>query len=610
MNSNVGKLETFLSSLDFDPKSDFKETDIPSKIGVDFVYKIDNVSPIYFKYLPESTLSNELLELHQKIWNENKTEVFIVVSDNKTFLCASKYKPDKDNSLKCIFKDFSYGVNSTGFEHEKLEPLLKENIDFGFFWEFVRKNIKERKRQSVDYDLLLNLIALKKDMISELPPDKSYILIERCLFLKFLEDRGFHTPPTFIDILKDKNSKKLIERFNEVNKSLNGDIYDDKTVFTQQEISANIMEKLHNFFTTDYKNKQLRLFPYRFDIISVELLSNIYEAFLKTKEQADKGIYYTPSNLVDLVLNETLEPILKKNPKPNCLDFACGSGIFLVKSFKKIIDKNNCQSDFEKKKDILKNCIFGIEKDSVATRITVFSLYLTLLEGEDPNKVKQLIKNNRIKFPKLFGKNILWNDTLFDELNFINEDSKKFNTFDVVVGNPPWGVNVFANIKHEKEIKLSAEKHQAVKPNDQSSQYFILKAEDFMKDISIAGIVFNNTNLLMKQAQPFRKQILIDYNIKAVYELTRCNSILFNKQKIENLEIGADEPAVAMIFQKKKKDDNTIKYVTPSFDRLCEKYIFKMNERPFNPVSQFFLPLNSCFYSIWNKKEVLPAFLY
>ncbi|MBI3583277.1 MAG: ankyrin repeat domain-containing protein [Nitrospinae bacterium] len=45
-------------------------------------------------------------------------------------------------------------------------------------------------------------------------------------------------------------------------------------------------------------------------------------------------------------------------------------------------------------------------------------------------------------------------------------------------------------------------------------------------------------------------------------------------------------------------------------DRLCEKYTIKMNERPFNPVSQFFLPLNSCFYSIWNKKEVLPAFLY
>lgn len=84
MNSNVKKLEIFLSKLGFDPQSDFKEIDIPFKIDIDFVSKTGELSPIYFKYLPESTLSKELFELHQKIWNENKTEAFVVVSDNET----------------------------------------------------------------------------------------------------------------------------------------------------------------------------------------------------------------------------------------------------------------------------------------------------------------------------------------------------------------------------------------------------------------------------------------------------------------------------------------------------------------------------------------------
>lgn len=566
MNSNVKKLEIFLSKLGFDPQSDFKEIDIPPKIGVDLVYKIGNLSPLYFKYLPESTLSTELFELHQKIWNENKTEAFVVVSDNKTLLCASKYKPDRQIPISCKLEDFNYGVNSTGF---KLKPLLKENIDFGFFWDFVRENIKERKKRSVDYDLLLNLIKLKEDLSSKLSPEKKYILIERCLFLKFLEDRGFLVPQ-ILKILESQDSQRLINKFGEVNKSLNGDIFGDETVFVREDISKSTIAKLHDFFTADYRNKQIKLFPYKFDIIPVELLSNIYEAFLKTADQRKNGIYYTPSNLVDLVLDDTLKPVLQKHPKPTCLDFACGSGIFLVKAFQRLIDKNTCREDFEEKKKILKDCIFGADKDPVATRISIFSLYLTLIEGEEPNKIRQSIKDDKIKFPELFGKNILENDTLFDELNFVNEDGKKFKVFDVIVGNPPWGVNPFKDVERDKTIKLSYEKQKSVKRN-QSSQYFSLKAEDFMTNKSIGGLILNNSNFLMTIAKSFRSQLLKDYTIKVFYELSQANSIFFKTQRVEDLTIGADEPAAVVIFKKKEQgSNNEIKYIKPSLDPLAE----------------------------------------
>ncbi|MBI3814651.1 MAG: N-6 DNA methylase [Nitrospinae bacterium] len=571
ISQNSEKLKAFLSRLGFNPQKDFIDSPYLSKIGVDVAYESKiGAAAIYFKYLSESALNKEIANLHKNIWNENRTEVFVVVSDNQTLLCASKYKPLPDNHFACKLADFSYGVNTPGFEPEKLKPLLKENIDFGFFWDFIRETIKERKKRSVDDDLLLNLTKLKEDLSSTLSPEKKYILIERCLFLKFLEDRGFLVPHALIKILKSQDSQKLINKFGEVNKSLNGDIFDDKTVFTQQELSKDTLGKLSTFFTTDYRNRQATFFPYKFDIIPVELLSNIYEAFLKTTDQKKNGIYYTPSNLVDLVLSETLAPVLRKHPKPTCLDFACGSGIFLVKAFQKLIHKNTCREDFEEKKKLLKDCIFGVDKDPVATRISIFSLYLTLLEGEEPNKVRQSIKNDKIKFPKLFGKNILCNDTLFDELNFVNEDGKRFQVFDVVVGNPPWSVNPFNGVQSGEEMKLSNEKQSAV--NDyQSSQYFTLKAEDLMSNHAVAGIVFNNSNLLMGQAKPFRQQMLNDYTIKTVYELTQCNSILFKKRKIEDLEIGAGEPAVAVIFKKKvKESDSLIEYITPSLDTLSK----------------------------------------
>lgn len=568
-SQNSEKLKAFLSRLGFNPQKDFLCSPQLSKIGVDVAYE-SKLGTIYFKYLSELSLDKELPNLHKNIWNANQTEGFVVVSDNTTLLCASKYKPDQKAPRLCQIDSFDYGINTLGFELVKLRPILKENIDFGFFWEYIRERVKDRKRKSVDYDLLLNLVHLKRDLSSRLSSEKKYILIERCLFLKFLEDRGFLVPQTLINILEGQDSQRLIKKFNEVNKSLNGDIFDDETVLVREDISKNTIAKLHVFFTTDYRNRQVKLFPYKFDIIPVELLSNIYEAFLKTNEQKKNGIYYTPPNLVDLVLSETLAPVLQKHPKPTCLDFACGSGIFLVKAFQKLIDTNKCHENFEKKKDLLTDCIFGVEKDSVAARITVFSLYLTLIEGEEPNKIRQLIKNDSIKFPKLFGKNILWNDTLFDVLTFVNENGKQFQVFDVIVGNPPWSVNPFKDIQNGKEMKLSKEKQAAV--NDyQSSQYFTLKAGNLMNSDAVAGIVFNNSNLLMGQAKPFRQRILSDYIIKTVYELTQCNSILFKKQQIEDLEIGADEPAVAMIFKRKvKESDNFIKYKTPSLDALSK----------------------------------------
>jgi len=569
ISQNSEKLKAFLSRFGFNPQKDFLDSPQLSKIGVDVAYE-SKIGTIYFKYLSELSIDKELPNLHRNIWNENQTEGFVIVSDNITLLCASKYKPDQKAPRLCQIDSFDYGLNTLGFEPEKLSPILKENIDFGFFWEYVRERIKDHKRKSVDYDLLLNLVHLERDLSSRLSSEKTYILIERCLFLKFLEDRGFLLPQTLINILDGQDSQRLIKKFNEVNKSLNGDIFDDKTVLVRDDISQDAMAKLHVFFTTDYRDRQIKLFPYKFDIIPVELLSNIYEAFLKVEKQASAGIYYTPPKLVDLVLSETLEPKLKINLKPACLDFACGSGIFLVKAFQRLIDKNNCRGDFEKKKELLKDCIFGVEKDSVAARISIFSLYLTLLEGEEPNKIRQSIKNDKIKFPKLFGKNILWNDTLFDELSFVNENGKTFQVFDVVVGNPPWGVNPFKDIEKSKTMKLSDEKQKSVR-RKQSSQYFSLKAEDFMTNKSICGLILNNSNFLMTIAKSFRSQLLKDYTIKVFYELSQANSIFFKTKRVEDLTIGADEPAVVVIFKKKEQGNkNEIKYIKPSLGSLTE----------------------------------------
>lgn len=97
---------------------------------------------------------------------------------------------------------------------------------------------------------------------------------------------------------------------------------------------------LHSFLTAkeEMKTGQLCLFPfYDFNIIPIELISNIYEILLgKEKQDRDKA-FYTPEYLVDYIVNRTVGRCLFNENECKVLDPSCGSGIFLVKSASKDI---------------------------------------------------------------------------------------------------------------------------------------------------------------------------------------------------------------------------------------------------------------------------------
>jgi type II restriction/modification system DNA methylase subunit YeeA len=104
----------------------------------------------------------------------------------------------------------------------------------------------------------------------------------------------------------------------------------------------------------------------------------------------EDSAYYTPLFLVDYILTETVEAYLTSNQGTyNCrvLDPACGSGIFLVETLRKIIEKfiflnPNIKEDSEEFKNALKQLavdnIFGIDKNLSAIQVAIFSLQLTL----------------------------------------------------------------------------------------------------------------------------------------------------------------------------------------------------------------------------------------
>ena len=181
---------------------------------------------------------------------------------------------------------------------------------------------------------------------------------------------------------------------------------------------------------------------YDFSIIPVEFISNVYEHFIGGEKQAKKGAYYTPLFLVDYIIAETVEKYFIENPKEytcKILDPACGSGIFLVEALRRMIERyqkinkitsSNTNSFKELLRKLAEENIFGIDQDDDAINVAIFSVYLALLDYQEPKEIENF------KFPRLINRNFFTSDS-FDLNADFNNIIKKIN-FNFILGNPPW----------------------------------------------------------------------------------------------------------------------------------------------------------------------------
>jgi hypothetical protein len=542
-----------------------------------------------YVYTPTKEL---IFETHSDYWNQNSVNVFVAVSDNKCYIINAREKPEERDPLNknINIKTFDYGVNSEGFEKDKLKEISKESVDSTYFFDFIIK--KQKTTHEVDKDLLLNLIALRSDLVKDRNERIIHLLILRCLFIKYLEDRGIYGKNYLLDILGSGLPEKLVKAFNEIRK-INGDIFKQDRI-DAQEIKPEYLKKLSIFFSCDYRSGQGKLFPYRFDKIPVQLISSVYEAFLKSEDKKDKGIYYTPSFIVDFMLSHTLKEKLKHNPRAVVLDPACGSGAFLVESFKMIADALPGKPGFEKKKEILENRLFGIDSDPSALQIAAFSLYLVLLENENPEFIRNQIEYSHPVLPGLIGKTLVRGNALVDDEIF------KGKKFGCIVANPPWGsIPGDEDPENQKERKaIDAKGKEGTKPEYKNvsdyerSQAFLLRVGRWGSKETIFSLVVKNSIFLNENADAFRKELLGKYRLTNFYELSNLNKILFKKRPIgkidgRDIEIGATEPCVIVIFDKSGVENNSINYISPKLTGFSEKFqLIHFSQKDVTRVSQ------------------------
>jgi len=524
----------------------------------------------------------------KKIWNFKKVIFLYVYSETeiRIYNCAEKPLLIKSDDF-----DYKKELKTLEIESYKFSDKTKlkqlQNlfstiaIDTGIIWTLeeafeIRKKISLQRR--VDKYLVESLTYTAKQLQAEgLEINLIHKIIMRSLFLLYLEDRGatdekFYSEikngaKSYFDILDDAD--KTYSLFQKLEEYFNGNVF---TVDRNESISREHLQIIRKCFINGNNNsiqqnlfEDLRLFD--FSIIQIELLSEIYENFLaeiNPTSKQDTGTYYTPPSLVELILNEKL-PISRTEKEFNVkvLDPTCGSGIFLVESFKRLVKRHeNANSekltDFNELKKLLTDNIFGIEIHPQSIKVAAFSLYLALVDNLNPKTIWQ---NKDYRLPYLIndpsddtlveqGNNLFRSDTIEQNLEVEQID------FDLVVGNPPFGTKNLSQSIRNYSDKYGFAKEMVLP--------FLHKATTFSENGEIA-LIFNTKVLTNTKItyQNFRRWLFNDCYVEKIYNF----SILRKAPKNFGGQLfGSATGPISIVFFRKnepKKKSKTIIYYAP-----------------------------------------------
>ena len=386
-----------------------------------------------------------------------------------------------DNHTKSLVKKYHYTEYESKFEEIK-QLLGKESVYSGAFeteWREIESKINQ---YSID-NLFLNQInewrkALGSEIYKHDPKideqqlnDIVQSYLNRVLFLRVCEDRNLEDYQTLLKFANTNDFKALIKKFEEADKRYNSGLFD-------QLLKDKIVENISSVFWTIIKQLYYPESPYSFSVFSSDVLGSIYEIFLSEKltvqsgsvvlvkkpENVDRDIITTPTFIIsDILRNTVLKKCEGKTDKEilklKFADISCGSGAFLLELFQLLNDIlidyylkkdkskliqtniNTYKLPFEIKRQLLLNCIYGVDKDYNAVEAAKFGLLLKLLEGEDVNSTNK----TKPVLPDL-SENIFFGNSLLNPKQVTNKkDQVIINPFDfselrfdVIVGNPPY----------------------------------------------------------------------------------------------------------------------------------------------------------------------------
>ena len=515
-------------------------------------------------YVCEAKSEDAARQVHRHVWNQNIVPFLIVrTPQNVRVYSGFGYAETADKSRRAASRILSELVTAHEIGTKLVPSFHAHSIDDGTLWREKGKHVTPDMR--VDWRLLGNLERLGQVLRDDMGLDShvAHALIGKYVYLRYLRDRDILSDQRLRDFKiaepsvfsRSAQLSALRSLVGQLDDWLNGSVFD--VPWTQGVRAKHVRRVAGAFFGDDPLTGQLNLFEdFNFSYIPIETLSVVYEQFLHSQGKAkDVGAYYTPIPLVNFILDELdARHPLKKGMR--VLDPSCGSGAFLVQCYRRLIEKELVKrrgrrfhpDEYDDLADLLRDHIFGIDRDEDACQVTELSLTLTLLDYVHPPD----LTNTSFKLPVLRGANVFGGP---DE-DFFNPDSQFHQRmgedgFDWVVGNPPW--TEFSTEKPRPEDHYVAAwkaEHQNDYPTggNQVAELFAWKVTEHVNSRGDIGLLLPAMTLFKGESESFRKAFFRDLKVHSAVNFANMAYVLFGDR--------SRVPASAFFYQLRADDEN------------------------------------------------------
>ncbi|MBW8016856.1 MAG: N-6 DNA methylase [Planctomycetes bacterium] len=485
--------------------------------------------------LDDKTLS----ELHRQVWLQGTTPLLYIDGASQIDILACAREPDfwdnnkqecKYNPAKTLKKDLLTTAGQISDEMKKFSAL---KLADGTFWDDPDNRKLANHDKAAHQSLIQAIVDADKDIDGENNPVQRRLLL-LVVLIKYLEDRkvfpkawfsGFQKgAKKFLDVLKDGDPKEVYRLLKNLECKFNGEVF-DLSRLGKQKLTKKALRTFAKFVEARTLKNQLYLWDqYSFEHLPVEIISHLYQRFIKDGH----GAVYTPPFLAALLLDHTM-PYNKMTGKERILDPACGSGVFLVGAFKRLINlwrsKNNWENPtVEKLKETLGKCIYGVDLDKNAVDLTAFSLSLAICDALRPNVIW-----NKLRFDYLRESNLFESDFFDLLLDSQNGNQNILDTkFDIVIGNPPFESELTESGEKVDQVAHQQDSSRGSLPDKQTAYLFLEQALTVLKPksgricmIQPHGLLYNNGTEVFRTStfQKCKLNTILDFiSIRKLYD--------------------------------------------------------------------------------------------
>jgi len=521
-------------------------------------------------HVAEVATQDEARKLHRELWNQGLNPFLIILLPWEVRVFTGfAYHPDRPEVGQV---GDPVPISQTPLEVIRaLKSFTADAINRGEIWRANAGHLGSEMR--VDTTLLGNLLELGGTLCRDnsLRQSTAHSLIGKFVYLSYLRARDILSDPwlekeaglrpaavfdgeVFSADIALQDFRKLASA---VERRFNGKLFPIPWGGRNAPRVDAVRTVARIFAGEDALTRQghLSFKAYDFASIPVEFLSSIYEQFLHSDEGDEdgknpsdpekQGAHYTPEPLADYLVSEvnSVRPI---SPGMKVLDPCCGSGVFLVMAYRRLVELECAQRgrktlNASELKEILVSSIYGVERNLTACQIAGFSLILAMLSEVDP---PELHRRHNFRFPDLIGTN-LFNQDFFDEsapfwTQIVEPGGNGFR-FDWILGNPPW-VELDRSDPDSAAILTWSEKHRDDYglARARTGEAFAWRVIDCLAEGGAAGLVLHAKTLTNDQLANWRRQFFGKLRVRRLSNLANLAYIIFP---------SAQQPAMTLTYQ-------------------------------------------------------------